>query len=408
LQGGVIHAFYLASKKRCFENMKRKVFEYIIHHSKILIADADEGARQTLRSFCRDTGFDQIAEIANGKEALQKINDWRPDLVFLDLQIPLLDGLQICHELKRHALLDSMVIIMQTDIDDPDFKSRAFAAGVTDLIIKPLCSTETMARATAHLERHYFKSQMEADYRRIQSELEEAVILQNILLPREELLETLRKELSVDIAHYYHPASELAGDYLSVQKLDNGRIALISVDVSGHGLTAALYAFSIHTLLEEGKLSNNSPAQTLKLLNEKLHSFMSTGKFATMFLAIIDTVNHQIHYSAAASPSPVLISSGALSFLHTKAHPLGIDHQSSYEDHVVPYQKGDVLFIFSDALLETPNPDGKRMQQAEISSKVLYHQSRGAADILREIVTSFYTQYSQQPTDDLSMLVCKL
>jgi sigma-B regulation protein RsbU (phosphoserine phosphatase) len=379
----------------------------ILDTSKVLIVDDLSVNRHMLLNFCKKAGFQHFAEAADGQEALDKILQWKPDLVFLDMQMPVMDGLELCVYLKEHQLIDSMVVIMQTIDPKIDFKVKAFEIGVTDLIEKPLDPHMTTARAIAHLERRYLRQQMEHDYRRIQAELREAVVLQNILLPSDELLAKVKSSAGHDIAHYYHPASELAGDYLSVRPLDDHRTAIISVDISGHGLTAALYAFSIHTLMQNESLANMEPGELLAILNDKLHVLMSPGKFATIFLAILHADKNEMHYAAAAAPSPVFFTSGTQRSLDTRGHPLGIKANSTYETHIVPYKKDDVLFLYSDALLETRAGSGKRMSEGELVDKISQSVDRSAAGIVKEVLVRFYTHYSRQPEDDLSILACK-
>ena len=385
----------------------KKATDEMIRTSRVLIVDDTPTNRKMIRNFCRNAGFGLLDEAENGQEALEKIIRWKPDLIFLDMQMPIMSGLDLCHQLRQLNMLDDMVIIMQTVEPNLEFKVQAFEAGITDLIEKPLDPHLTMARALAHLERRYLKKKSDLDYRRIQSELREAVMLQNILLPDEKILQSIRNTCGLDVAHYYHPASELAGDYLSVRALGNNKVALISVDISGHGVTAALYAFSIHTLLMDEMLSTHSPGNVLQYLNEKLHAFMSTGKFATIFLAIIDSEKHLLSYAAAAAPPPILFLAGKPVMLETRGHPLGIDDKSQYETHSIPYTPGDMLFTYSDALVETLNEEGQRMTEADLTHRLETNLTSDAVAINKAVLMAFYGKYSRQPEDDLSMLTCK-
>jgi sigma-B regulation protein RsbU (phosphoserine phosphatase) len=280
---------------------------------------------------------------------------------------------------------------------------------VTDLLTKPVHPRETIARALAHLERAYLRREGEERHRRIQEELEEAVILQNILLPREEVIDAIQQQMQVDIAHYYHPASELAGDYISIRRLTEDRFAIVSIDISGHGLTAALYAFSVHTLIEDAVLTTQTPAHVLTILNERLHDFMSAGKFATAFIAVIDTRHHYIDYAAAAAPPPILIGSEKPMLLDTRGHLLGVDNHARYQNHRLPYQVGDRLFIYSDALIESPNAQGVSMSTEEVVSHLCATERNAAsATYLKNMMDALYGRYTPKPADDLSMIICRL
>lgn len=379
----------------------------LLRDTRILIVDDSKTARLMLRDFCEQAGFKHIADAADGKEALQKIEAERPALLLLDMEMPVMDGLGLCRELKKRNLMQDMVVVIQTASQSSEFKAQAFELGVADLISKPLDRRETTARIMAQLERHCLERRMEADYRRLQSELNDATMLQHIILPKEDLLESIRSAEGLDIAHYYHPATELGGDYLSVRRLEDGRIALICVDISGHGVTAALYAFSIHTLLEDEALTSQRPSDILTQLNSKLHGLMGMGKFATMFICIIDVAGGKFSYASAAAPPAVLWSKSGVRLLDTKGHLLGVQEHAEFDDYEIPYEKGDMLFLYSDALMETPNAAGQHMKETEIMKLISDKAGATSHEILKEVLVAFYVGYSRYPADDLSMLACR-
>src|SRR3977135_1590804 len=71
---------------------------------RILIADGPEGIRKRgIRVLQSRADVEEYAEAANGKEAIEKALEWRPDLILLDVRLPLLDGFDAAREIKRHA-----------------------------------------------------------------------------------------------------------------------------------------------------------------------------------------------------------------------------------------------------------------------------------------------------------------
>ncbi len=387
------------------EMKRQQMRDEIRATSCILIVDDLESSRIMLHNFCADAGFVNLAQAANGQEALDYIRTHKVDLILLDMYMPHMNGLELCSVLAKERWLEKMIIIMQTASDNVEIKAQAFEEGVTDLIAKPLAARETMARVMAHLERRYLQRKTDEHYRRIQEELDEAVVLQNILLPHEAMVENIARELKLDVAHYYHPARELAGDYIAIRRLGDDRVALISVDISGHGVTAALYAFSVHILIEDILSAEHDPAQMLTMLNSKLHGFMRVGTFATAFIAIIDTKQRRIDYASAAAPPPMLLAAGEATWLNTRGQLLGVDAAADYETHSMRYQQGDVLFIYSDALVESLDAYGTSMREEDME-RILRANSRDAAGHLRAVLSDFYDRFTRQPDDDLSMIAC--
>jgi serine phosphatase RsbU (regulator of sigma subunit) len=73
----------------------------------------------------------------------------------------------------------------------------------------------------------------------------------------------------------------------------------------------------------------------------------------------------------------------------------------------VPFKAGDTLLLYSDALIETAGKDGRFMQESEIIDLLLTDQSTHSMATLNTLLSAFYSRYSDQPSDDLSLLVCR-
>lgn len=375
--------------------------------SRILLVDDDAFQRMVLRQIVADSGCLHIEEASDGKAALELIRTWNPDLVFLDENMPVMGGLEVCKAMQREDLYRDTIVIMQTAMDKAEFKAQAFDAGVTDFITKPLHAQEVTSRMKAHLGRKILKEAIEKDYQKIQADLKEAVILQGILLPQKGVLREIRDSQGLDIAQYYYPSSGLGGDYLAVRKLSDTRTLLLMADISGHGITAALYTFVLHTILEAQPLHELTPGEILRRLNEKLYSLMAVGKFATMFIGVMDVADSIMQYAVAASPDPLLFSNGTVTRLKTRGFLLGATLNGEYETLSCPFRKGDVLCLYSDALVETPDPQGKTLSEDELAEHLSGCLTEQAIDILHGTIAKLLMEYDNAPSDDLSLLVCK-
>jgi sigma-B regulation protein RsbU (phosphoserine phosphatase) len=259
----------------------------------------------------------------------------------------------------------------------------------------------------ARLERPQLRRQQTDEFERIQDEFSEAKLMQSILLPRPELLEQVKSEMNLDIAYSYEPASELAGDYLSVRHISDTQIAIISADVAGHGVTAALYAFALHALSPDNLIKQLTPHGLLMHLNIKLNSLMGSGKFSTIFLGIIDTEKRIIRYSAAASPPPILLSDGQPNFLDTRGFLLGIDAKSVFDLHEVAYKPGDTLLLYSDALTETQNKSGELIDETVVVKIMNMQQYNTSESLCSAILEHYKEDITRIQKDDLSLLACK-
>ncbi len=115
----------------------------------ILVVDDDPQIRRVLRATLTAEGY-TVIEARDGSEAVDAVRKDRPDLVLLDLNMPVLDGLQACREIRAGS---EVPIIMLTVRSAEKDKVRALDAGADDYVVKPFGIQEVLARVRALLRR---------------------------------------------------------------------------------------------------------------------------------------------------------------------------------------------------------------------------------------------------------------
>jgi diguanylate cyclase (GGDEF)-like protein len=105
--------------------------------TKILIVDDDEVERALAGAEFEDEGL-EVFEASSGAEALELFQREQPSIVMLDLVMPHMDGYETCSELRRRAAGADLLVLVATSLDDPESIERAYRAGATDFIAKPL------------------------------------------------------------------------------------------------------------------------------------------------------------------------------------------------------------------------------------------------------------------------------
>ena len=126
--------------------------------TKILIADDEADIVSMLRSFFESKGYLVLSAI-NGTEALKQV-ERQPDIILLDINMPGLDGLEVCERIRDHV--SCPILFLTARIEDTD-KVKGFVIGGDDYIIKPFSLIELEARVCAHLRRearHNFETQI--------------------------------------------------------------------------------------------------------------------------------------------------------------------------------------------------------------------------------------------------------
>ncbi|CAH1057808.1 response regulator transcription factor [Paenibacillus pseudetheri] len=116
----------------------------------ILIADDDDNIRKLMSLFLRKEGFD-LKEARDGTKALSIIQNWRVDLVILDIMMPGLDGWDLCREIRRWDA--NIPLLMVTAKAESAHKVKGFQLGTDDYLTKPFDPLELVMRVKALLKR---------------------------------------------------------------------------------------------------------------------------------------------------------------------------------------------------------------------------------------------------------------
>ena len=103
----------------------------------ILLADDNAPSRELMREILEACGYD-VAEAANGREALDLIRKSPPDIVLLDLQMPVMDGFAVIHAVRSDERLRLLTVIALTASAMLGDRERAIAAGFDSYIAKPI------------------------------------------------------------------------------------------------------------------------------------------------------------------------------------------------------------------------------------------------------------------------------
>ena len=117
--------------------------------SKVLIADDEAHIREILRVYFHKEGFD-VAEAEDGQQALLMVEKEEPNLVLLDIMMPIMDGIAACEEIRRRY---DIPIIMLTAKDEDEDRILGLEKGADDYITKPFNPREVVARVRAVLRR---------------------------------------------------------------------------------------------------------------------------------------------------------------------------------------------------------------------------------------------------------------
>jgi len=213
-----------------------------------LIVDDSASTRKMLKLMLRKWNFD-VAEAADGAEALEFCKEHNPDFIISDWMMPGMTGPELCRAVRAMATRHYIYFILLTSKSDKNEVAAGLDAGADDFVVKPTDIGELHARLRAgqrlvrmqddlvDKNRRITEAfdRLNALYESIDRDLKAAAKLQNALIP-----ERQTRCGPVHIGCAYRPSGHVGGDLLGFFQISDSRIAAYSIDVSGHGVSSAL------------------------------------------------------------------------------------------------------------------------------------------------------------------------
>jgi len=393
--------------------------------ASILVVDDTAANLQVLAGMLKDRGY-KVRPVPSGKLALLAARRNPPDLILLDINMPEMNGYEVCEQLKADDNLLGIPVIFISALTEQLDKVKAFAIGGVDYITKPFQMEELHARVETHLKLRRLQIELEETNARLANandrmsrDLKAAAKIQETLLPRD-----VPGSPGTEFAWVYRPCDELAGDGLNVIPLGDGKVGLYVLDVSGHGVAAALLSVTLSRLLsppsepasilfQKGdvgdRLDITPPAEVAARLNRLFPFDSATEQFATLVYGILDTVTGEFRYVSAGHPGPVHLPSGADPvILESQGFPIGIA-ADAFEERSVCLGAGDRLYLYSDGVPEAMDSAGKLYGTFRLLEAIGQARSQqlqeGVAALLEEI-TRWHG--SERPQDDISILTVEV
>lgn len=214
------------------------------------------------------------------------------------------------------------------------------------------------------------KDAAERAYDQIRRDMDAASRLQRELLPT-----TLPSAAGVRFAWEFRPCAGLAGDGLNIFRLDDDHIGFYLLDVSGHGVAAALLSVTLTRLLAPTPSQASllwvqrpgadgyrilPPADVARQLNDWLLANPSGEQFFTLFYGILEMSTRRLRFVSAAHPGLIRVGHGTPPVsAAVPGFPIGFTPEADYHEQTLDLAAGDRLYLFSDGLSEAIGPGGK-------------------------------------------------
>lgn len=260
----------------------------------------------------------------------------------------------------------------------------------------------------------------EREAREREREQKEAALLENARVTRDlelakqiqlSLLPTTPPQLpGVSIACRCVPASHVGGDYYDFFPRGHELLDLVMADVSGHSVGAALIMVETRSVLRAQMQATRSTREILGVLNTLLYEDLTRAElFITMFCGKFDATLNTLYYSNAGHTRPLLLRGDDWQELDADGLILGVERQVSFEEKSVHLEPGDLLFLYTDGIIETENGNGEFFGVSRLC-EFLFELRRNPPEILIDTLLARLTAFAAPSPlqDDVSMIVMKV
>ena len=384
---------------------------------RILVVEDTPSVRLVLARVLRQWGHD-VLEAGDGEAAWEILRRERVRLVVSDWMMPALDGPGLCRRIRAAGFDEYVYFILLTSRDEEADLVEGMNAGADDFVTKPFSRAELDVRLKAGIR----VLELQQRLARQNAELSET-----LGIVRRDLEAAARTQFSMlpDNATcfgptrfdwLYSPATYIGGDILNYFVVDDRLLAFYAIDVSGHGVPAALVSSTLNKFITPalcrevlqgaGRERDPGPEAIVERLNRDFLDYGEDDFYFTMLLALHETASGRTRVCQAAHPHPVLIPRDAqIEVLGEGGMPVAMLDMARYDSFEFEMAPGDRLILYSDGVTECRSTGGEQFGMERFKSFLLDRRALdnpALLDALRNELAHF--SGGKAPDDDLSVL----
>ncbi len=396
---------------------------------RVLVVDDSRAQRTAVRLQLARWGY-HVTEAGSGAAALALCRAQKFEIILSDWVMPEMDGLEFCRQFRALAKDRYGYFVLLTSKSEKTDVADGLESGADDFLTKPFNGDELRARLRAgerilQMQEELFEknslvsatlAQLQKVYDSLDRDLIEARKLQ-LALVREKVTDYGAGRVHVML----RPSGHVGGDLVGSFAIDDRRIAVFAVDVSGHGVASAMMTARLAGLLsgsapdqnialrrdENGQHSPYPPAEVAARLNNLMLDELQVEQYFTMAYAQIDLETGIGILVQAGHPHPMILGAdGAQQVLGDGGLPIGLIPHAQFDETVFVLTAGDRLVLASDGVTECENESGQELGQEGLAKIILQNQTLASADLLEALVWDLQTRrQGGEFTDDVSGLI---
>ncbi|HUQ86631.1 MAG TPA: SpoIIE family protein phosphatase [Vicinamibacterales bacterium] len=355
---------------------------------RVVLVDDEPPARVRMRQLLDAVGdVSVVGEAGSAEEARDVIRQTRPDLLFLDVEMPQVRGTALAASLPEPRPF----IVFATAYDN--YGLDAIAVDATDYLLKPVSRAKlatTLDRVRARLATQSVQRDI-FDATRVQSHMWPGA------LPRIE---------GFDCAAASLPARGVGGDFYDVFPIAGDAWGILLGDASGKGVAAGLVASAVQARVNTAaRHAHLKPAALMAAVDRDVLATTDGARYATAIYGVLDTRSSQLTLVNAGHPAVLLIPGQSMA---ATGPALGLIEAGTFESHTVTLSPGTLLVAYTDGVSEARNDADDEFGEARLMALIEGGGDRSAAEICATVLETIRAfRGSRQDQDDVTVMVLR-
>ncbi|MCP4486697.1 MAG: SpoIIE family protein phosphatase [Gammaproteobacteria bacterium] len=371
--------------------------------AKALIVDDEMTSRVILRLLLKKQGYETL-EAENGQQAIELYKKHSPDIIFMDVMMPEVDGYEATRQIKAESGHRFVPVIFVTATTDKESLSLCIEAGGDDFMVKPYDDFVLRSKIHAMQRIATLNREIQGMYSMIhrEQEIAESVFINaiqgsNISNPH--------------IRSCIRPATTFSGDMMLSAYSPSRELFFLIGDFTGHGLSSALGAMPVSEVFNAMTSKGFDPEDVLSGINKKLNAMLPVGMFFGAQLVVISPELEHVRIFNVGMPDLLVISGSSNKILHrgkSNGLPLGVMDDIDYNEmgEIVAVSPSDKVLMYSDGLTEARNSHDEEFGEERLITAIHNAPGSNYFDHIFSDLDLFCGEMSQTDDVTLAELTC--
>ena len=357
---------------------------------RAVLVDDEPPARVRMRQLLEAAGgVTVVGEAGSAVEARDVIRETRPDLLFLDVEMPEVRGTALAASLPEPRPF----IVFATAFDN--YGLDAIAVEATDYLLKPV----SRARLKATLDRVRARLERQA----VERDVVAATTVQTHMWPG-----SLPPIPGFDCAAASLPARGVGGDFYDVFPLAGQAFALLLGDASGKGVAAGLVASAVQARVNAAaRHARLDPEELMATVDRDVYATTDGARYATAIYGVLDASASRLSLVNAGHPAALVIAPPVRTLTAT-GPALGLIEAGTFGSHSVKLVPGALFVAYTDGVSEACNDAGDEFGETRLIELISANRDRAAGAICATVLDTIRAHRgSHQDQDDVTVMVVK-